>query len=188
MTRWLSLFLLTIAGFSLWIIFANKYHHPKNTTPQAILDGYMFEAHYTQYDQQGLIHTTLYTPKMTHFNEDSTSYFEHPQLVAYNKHRIPWTVTALQGKAISDGDRVELWGGVKIHQAPEPNFPETTIVTNAMTVYPHYSFAKTDQAITITRPDTVIQAIGMEARFKEGTFKLLSASRGIYVPKSKENP
>lgn len=183
MTRWLTLFLFTLASLSLWIIFANN-HHSKKLTPQENLDGYMLEARYIQYDNQGLVHTHLYTPKMTHYSEDSTSYFVHPEMVAYNKHRIPWTVTASEGKAISDGNRVELWGGVKIHQSPEENFPETTILTSAMTVYPHYSFATTDQPITITRPDTAIEAVGMEAHFKDGTFKLLSAAKGVYLPKS----
>lgn len=188
MTRWLIFIFSAMTGLSLWILFSNQNAAPSSkSNGEAILDGYMTQAYYTQYDEAGQVHAVLYTPQMTHYTQDNTSYFDHPQLTTFSKKRIPWTVTATQGKAVHDGDEVDLWGGVRIHQAPQPNYPETEILTEAMTVYPHRSYAETHQPVTITRPDTHIQAIGLEAYFKTGVFKLLSEVKGSYEP-PKNNP
>lgn len=170
-------------GFKPLDPFSNQNSTPSSKPNEgAVLDGYMAQASYTQYDEVGQVHALLYTPQMTHYTQDNTSYFDHPQLTTFSKKRIPWTVIALQGKAVHDGDQVDLWGGVHIHQAPQPNYPETEITTEAMTVYPHRSYAETHQSITITRPDMHIQAIGMEAYFRAGVFKLLSEVKGSYEP------
>ncbi len=182
MLRWMSFTLMTLVSVSLWVVFGNQRHLSHTVTQQKTVDGYIIEAHYTQFDPQGLVHSRLYTPKMTHFAQDKTSYFDRPEVIGFSNQRIPWTVNAPQGKVIDDGVEINFWGGVKVHQAPELNFPETTILTTSVTIFPHRSFAETDQEVTIIRPDTFIQANGMEVYFKEGIFKLLSAVRGTYVP------
>ncbi len=190
MKLWLGLFFI-IGLTSGWILLSDhQYFSHKKPTLAAdvpVLDGYMTDAHLTQYDSQGQVHSSLYTPKMTHFHQDNTSYFDHPQVIAYSAKRIPWQVTAKFGKAIHDGDQVDLWGGVLIHQSPQPKVPETLIQTEAMTVYPHQSYAVTKQSVTFTRPDAHIQSIGMEAYFKEGIFKLTSAAQGTYAPAAKNS-
>lgn len=181
MMRWLSVIFLFILVLSGWIFLSSRPTKPK-PAPTTILDGYMTEAHYTQYDNQGQVHMTMYTPQMTHYAQDNTSYFDKPEVLAYSQQRIPWTIQAVNGKAIHDGQQVDLWGDVKIHQTPQPQYPETTITTTAMTIYPHRSYAETNEAVTITRPDTRIDAVGMQADFKAGIFKLLSSVRGTYEP------
>lgn len=181
MIRWLGLIFLLIGALSAWIFFSGKHPaKPKPTT--ATVNAYMNEAHYTQYDNTGQVHMIIYTPKMTHYAEDNTSYFANPHILAYSQQRIPWTIDAQFGKALRNSEEVDLWGGVLIHQAPQLRYPETSITTDSMKIYPHRSYAETDQFITITRPDTQVTATGMQADFKAGIFKLLSSVRGSYAP------
>ncbi len=181
MMRWLSVIFIFVAALSSWILFSSRIIKNKGGAT-TILDGYMTEAHYTQYDNQGQVHMTMYTPQVSHYSKDNTSYFDKPEVLAYSQQRVPWTIQSLHGKSIHDGEQVDLWGDVKIHQIPQPHSPETTITTTAMTIYPHRSYAETKQAVTIARPDMQIDAIGMQADFKAGIFKLLSTVRGIYEP------
>jgi len=182
MIRWLSVIFVIIAGLSAWIFFfAGQHAKPKQITT-AVLDGYMLEARYTQYDPQGQVHMMLYSPKVTHYAEQNISYLDNPHLLAYSQARVPWTIRADKGMSIHDGEEVKLWGNVLIHQAPQPGYPETTITTSAMTIFPHQSYAETDQPIVIIRPDTQINAVGMQANFKTGVFILTSSVAGSYEP------
>lgn len=188
MTRWLSAVFILIAALSVWMFFSEK--QPKLKPPTtAVLDGYMIEAVYTQYDNQGQIHTVMHTPKMTHFAQNSTSYFDQPQILAYSQQRVPWTIQAAQGSAVHNDQQIILWGGVLIHQSPQPpHYPETNITTSTMTIFPHQSYATTDQPIVISRPNMQIRGTGMQANFKTGIFVLLSSVNGSYVPPPKTNP
>lgn len=178
--RWIGLAFVIIAVLSLWLFFSGNT--PLQTSSQALPDGFMVDAHYIQYDDQGQVHMILNTSRMIHFAENSTSYFTQPHILAYTKNRIPWTITAEEGNSIHDSEQVNFYKNVVIHQAPQPDYPETTITTSAMTIYPHRAYAETDQPVVIIRPDTHIDAIGMQADFKFGLFKLLSSVRGTYVP------
>lgn len=184
MRGWLSLVFILLLGLSIWFFFPS-WHSPtkKNSPPpEQEIDGYMVEAHYTQYDNQGQIHMTLYSPKVNHFTQNNSSNFEKPEVLAYNQKRVPWTIRADNGASLRDSEQVDLYGNVIIHQAPLDQNPETTITTTAITIFPHRSYAMTDQPIVIVRPDTRIDAVGMQADFKQGIFKLLSSVKAIYVP------
>ncbi len=187
MKGWLSFIFISLLGLSIWFYFPNWHGSTKKISQplEQEIDGYMIEAHYTQYDNQGQIHMTLYSPRVNHYVQNNSSAFEKPQVLAYNQKRIPWTIRADQGTSIRDSEQVDLYGNVIIHQAPQGQNPETTITTTAMTIYPHRSYAMTDKPIVIVRPDTHVDAIGMQADFKLGIFKLLSSVRAIYVPPHK---
>jgi lipopolysaccharide export system protein LptC len=184
MRGWLVLIFILLVGLSIWVFFPSRQSPSQKPQPpsEQVLDGYMIEAHYTQYDLQGQVHMTLYSPQVTHYVQNSTSYFEKPEVLAYNEKRIPWTIKADRGTSLRDSQQVDLNGNVIIHQAPQPQYPETTITTTAMTIYPHRSYAVTDQPIVILRPDTRVEGVGMQADFKQGIFKLLSSVKAIYVP------
>ena len=68
-----------------------------------------------------------------------------------------------------------------IHQPEQANNLKTDITTSHVTILPNQSIAKTDQSVTITRPDSIVKATGMQADFKTGIIELLSHSRGIYA-------
>jgi len=180
MIRWLGVIFIIIAGFSLWIFFSSK--PASKTVSTELPDGYMLEAHYIQYDEQGQVHMVMNSPRMVHFSENSVSFFIKPKVLAYSRQRIPWTITAELGMALHESEQIKLSQNVVIHQAPQLHYPETTIKTSAMSIFPHRAYAETDQPIIILRPDTRIDAVGMQADFKSGIFKLLSSVRGSYAP------
>ena len=77
--------------------------------------------------------------------------------------RVPWYITAEHGKTKNGSKRVYLWGHVVIHQPPKKGYPETTIYTSKLTVYPQKSMAKTKERVKIKRPGTLIKGKGMTA-------------------------
>ncbi|MBS0350028.1 MAG: LPS export ABC transporter periplasmic protein LptC [Proteobacteria bacterium] len=183
MTRWLTIFFIVVVVLSVWIFFYSGKHPKSKSLAPGILDGYMIQARFTEYDTQGQVHMIMESPKVTHYAQENTSFFDHPYVLAYSQQRVPWTIQAIEGKALHNTEQIELWGNVIIHQTPEPGYPETTMTTTALTIFPHRGYAQTNQAVKIVRSDAQIAAIGMQADFKAGIFKLLSSVRGRYVPK-----
>ncbi len=187
MIRWLNITLISITGISIWIILSNN-HVSQLSTSGEILDGFMTQAYYTQYDARtGKIHTQIYSPKMTHYNRNNTSYFSQPHLLLYANNNSNWQVSAKYGKATYDGEKVEVWDQVEIHQPTYLNRPEIRIITDGASIYPHLYYAKTQLPVVITRANASVQGRGMQANFKTGIFKLLSQVKGIYEPVPKNN-
>ncbi len=145
-------------------------------------DGYMINAVYQDYNDEGRLHALLKTPKMTHYPDNDTTQFLSPDVIMYTSQQIPWHITSEHGQSKQGADKVLLWGNVVIHQPNRPGSPETTIKTTQITVYPNEQYAQTKKAVSIKRPGSITNAIGLNANFKTGIFKLLSNSRGHYAP------
>ncbi|ACJ20670.1 LPS export ABC transporter periplasmic protein LptC [Coxiella burnetii] len=143
-------------------------------------NAFMRDVNYYQYDEGGLLHSHLVSPLITHFPYQNSFQFTRPHYLIYTDKRIPWNITANSGKSQQGIKRIYLWDHVKVHEPPQPTEPETTITTSMLTLFPERSFAKTNDPVTITRPNAVIKATGMTSNLKKGLVHLLSHSRGVY--------
>jgi len=187
---WLSvLFIITASLGTIWMFHNTAQQQALQPQQNLRPDAFMVNANYYEYDDQGLLHSHLFTPKVTHYPEKNSAQFQHPSFMIYaDKKRIPWYITADHGQSRSGIDTVYLWDHVHLHQPPQENNLGTDITTDRMTVLPNQSIAKTDQPVTITRPDSIIKATGMQTDFKTGIVKLLSHSRGIYAATPANQP
>lgn len=182
---WLSLFLIAVACLStILMVHSNHHRIQERATLDRRPDTFMTNVNYYEYNNQGLLHSELQTPKIMHYPHNNAARFQKPTMMIYTSEHIPWYVSADNGKSQNGIDWVYLWGHVVVHQPQEPNNPETTIKTSAMTFYPRKSYAQTDENVTITRPGSIVKAKGMNADFKKGIITLLSHSRSIYVPQN----
>lgn len=179
---WLWLLILTLTIMGGFVIIESVQNDETEQTLIAHPDGYMTNATYQDYNSQGELHALLNTPKMTHYPDNDTTQFLAPDVMMYTSQQVPWHITAEHGQSKQGTEKVLLWGNVIIHQPYRPGFPETTIKTSQITVYPDEQYAHTKKAVTIKRPGSTTDAIGLDADFKTGIFKLLSNSRGRYEP------
>lgn len=147
-------------------------------------DAYMTEVSYREYDKQGQLRAWIDSPDMQHYPNQDRSEFKTPTIHLYTSDGEPWKITAEQGYSLHGIEKVFLSGKVNIEQHGHGNSPQTTVKTPHITVYPAKSLAKTNAPVTITRPGSITQGIGLEANFHSGQFKLLSQSRGQYEPNS----
>ena len=178
---WLSLFLIVIACVSTLLMVHNHPHTIASTSQlERRPDAFMMNANYYEYNEQGNFHSHLFTPEIIHYDYKNSSHFQQPHFMVYTDEHIPWYTTADHGQSEEGLDWIHLWGHVVIHQPPRPLYPETTIKTSSVTLHPMKSFAETEEAVTITRPESVVAGVGMTADFKKGIMTLLSHSRGVY--------
>src|SRR5690606_37033150 len=97
---WFSLVLIVAACFSTVLMLKNTVHQSPplvqelNSQP----DAYMVNANYYEYNDQGLLHSHLFTPKVVHFPNQNSAQFKSPNFIIYaNKDQSPWHITVDHG-------------------------------------------------------------------------------------------
>jgi lipopolysaccharide export system protein LptC len=145
-------------------------------------DFYMENAIYTQYDEDGSIHSQIHTPKVTHYTRDDFYSFNTPVIrVIDNKNRDTWEITAAHGESRKEGSILILVGQVKIERKGTRDGDEMIITTDHLSFYPHSRIAETDAPVSVAEGKSTMQGVGAVANLKEGSFKILSQVAGKYV-------
>lgn len=181
----ISLLLITSIGLSAWSILTSNT--PRSARPPEDLhlpDGYMEDVIAIIMNKQGTPSIKLATPLMIHYAANDTTDMQKPTVTVYRKSPNPWDIHADYAEATKGIEQINFLRHVVIHHLGDKESPPTTMLTSALTVYPGNQSAQTDQDVTISQPDTTIQATGMQANMNEGTVKLLSQAKGEYVPTS----
>jgi lipopolysaccharide export system protein LptC len=135
---------------------------------------------YKSYDENGHQQSNIRATSFEHYQKDAQSLFEYPHGLIYTKERIPWQIRANKGKAFNTADRIDLSGNVIMHQLPYPSRPETTIKTEAVSIYPATEIAETDQPVLIQQLGNQVEGVGMKADMGKGIIDILSQSKGYY--------
>ena len=181
----ISFLLMTAMGLSFWSMFLSSQTTPvlsENTSDQP--DAFMENVSALILDKQGKPHLKIETPKMIHYADNDTTELVKPHVVIYRQSPQPWHINANHAKATLGTSEITFWDDVIIHHFTDNDNLLTTLQTSSLTILPDQQLAKTNEAVTLTQPDTKIDAIGMLANWDAGTVKLLSKAREEYVPKS----
>ena len=133
-------------------------------------------------DANGRLHLKIITPQMQHYAQDDITQFTQPTITFYRKSPQPWYITAEHATAMHGMKLVQFSDDVTIHRAADGNNPATLIKTPRLLVHPKEHVAETNEPITMLQPGLKVSATGMYADMSNGNIKLLSQSRGEYVP------
>lgn len=152
----------------------------KHDIPDAFMEG----VNAIIMDEEGNPKLRIKTPNMVYFGKNDTSHLTKPTVTIYRQSPQPWFISSKQAKATHGIDDVDFWEDVVITHAADKWSPMTTIKTPKLTVHPQSQTAETAEPITMTQPNIVVTAIGMQADMKAGSIKLLSEATGEYVPNS----
>jgi len=168
--------IIVISSLFMLHLHKNEPAHKK----EASIDAFVINGTYNQFNEQGLLHSHLFSPKMLHLQKHNSAIFSQPRMLLYSDERVPWYIRAKHAKTYDGEDKVFLWDDVNLHQPAYLEHPETTIKSQTSTVYPKKSLATGKQFVTITRPGTTIKGKGYKANLKIGQYTLLSQSHGVY--------
>ena len=147
-------------------------------------DAYMENILATFINKQGSPSLTIQSPKMTHYPDNDKTYILHPHVTIYRQSPQPWYITSEYAQAFNGTEHILFSNNVIIHHPADTENPNTTMETASLTIFPDKQQARTDHAVTIRQPDTIVHAIGMLANLNDGTIKLLSQAKGDYAPTS----
>jgi lipopolysaccharide export system protein LptC len=176
--------LLLAAGLSGWSMFMPKKSVPIIVNSQQEKpDAFMENVVATIFNKEGKPALKIETAKMTHFAEDDTTQMTTPHVTVYRQSPNPWYIDSDYAKSSQGIAQIIFWSNVVIHHPEDVVNPTTTMQTASLTVFPDKQIAQTNEAVTLTQPDTTIHAVGMLANLGSGTVKLISQARTEYVPK-----
>jgi len=180
--RLVSISLVGIAALMISVsIFFTQQSAQQPTQTKSGYDAFAEQLHQTQYDKYGMRNSVFTSPKLKHYIVDGHTLIFRPHIIMHNKKGI-WNVTADTATTMKNNTIIHLKGHVTITQPATTTSPATRIKTTYATVYPRRSFAKTQDYVTINRASTTITGQGATADMKQGIIKLLSHTRGHYVP------
>ncbi|MFA6902799.1 MAG: LPS export ABC transporter periplasmic protein LptC [Gallionellaceae bacterium] len=149
--------------------------------PDYIIDNFTA----TTLDEKGKIRFVMSAKKLWHYPDDDTTHLEQPRIESMTADYPPLRITALNGKLSSKGDEVFLHNDVVIFRPAYADKGEMTFKSNYLRVVPHKDIADTNQPVTMSNANTLLNAVGMELDNKTHTIKFLSRVKAVYEPPEK---
>jgi len=94
-----------------------------------------------------------------------------------------WLASANQAWVADKGVEVRLNEKVEFIGPPAPSGERTRFSTAHLQVFPKQDLALSDDSVTITRADSILQGVGLRADMKAHRVQLLSNVKGRYAPR-----
>lgn len=172
---------IIFAGSSLGITYFMHHHNNADEPLSQEANGYMRNVYYQQFNVAGDIDSTLKSPEVIHYPNE-TAHYKSPVMLTYTQQHIPWHIKSDIAISNQNDNTINLYKHVVMHQPQRSGHPETTINSSKMTVYTKKSLAVNHVFTRVIRPNTTLNGEGVWANLKTGTYKLKTHSKGSYTP------
>ena len=182
--RWRRLSLaLAVTGFIILMLFITVYFDTgepptlaERDTPRDLVDFYLIQPEAVQFGPNGKPTRRFRAEDFIHHRRYGDADMRNPYFVLYAEQQRDWITTAEHGKAVGDGDQVQLWGDVFIRSTDD----EFTLRTETLSLFPQEEVATTNDAVAITSPQGLTTAVGMKAELGIERVHLFEQVKGRY--------
>ena len=134
-------------------------------------------------DEQGQESITLRAPEMQRNPNDETFQITTPLFLVPDGEGQHWEMRARTAWVSAKADEVRLSGDVHGKSPPTASLP-SSFQTQRLNVFPRKNLASTDDAVTISRPGSILSGVGFEADTKTKQYTFKSQVKTRYEPKS----
>ncbi|WP_438862255.1 LPS export ABC transporter periplasmic protein LptC [Neptunicella sp.] len=135
----------------------------------------------TLYDKQGEIHHQVYAEHMEHYQLLGFTLFEQPQYTIFTTaQERPWHVSAVEG-TLYDDNRLHLEDNVVLQSTDKEGFIQT-MKTDFIEIDLNNNTLSSDQLVTISGKNFVVQGTGFTANLNKRTFELLNHAKSTFSP------
>lgn len=149
--------------------------------PDFIVDNFNVK----RFGPEGNLQHTLFATRMQHFPDDDTTLVSSPRVTF---HREPPTILSADSARISaNGKEVLLSGNVRWQHAGLGT-PDTVMSTASLLVLPDDEVARSRDAVTITKGQSIITGNGLAIDNKTSTVKLYGPVRGTIHRRTVQSP
>lgn len=179
----LGLVLLLAAVLSGWSAWKQRAA-PIAAAPAAERSDYvMRDFEMTRLDAKGLESVSLRAPEMQRSAQDRTLQISRPVFQIPDSEGLHWEMRSNSAWVSAKADEVRLQGNVE-GRSPEAAAVPTTFKTESLNVFPRKHLVTTPEAVTITRPGSILRGVGLEVDTQTRQYTLLSQVKTRYEPKS----
>lgn len=136
-----------------------------------------------QYDSSGKLQQTFAAARSTHYPQTQSTLFTAPLLMSADDEDQIWQVSALEGTLQDNEQSLYLVGQVEIRPL-NPTRPADDLLLETSTLIYHsrQQLAETDQPVTITSPQTRMNATGMTLDIARQRMEFKSQVDTRYAP------
>ena len=139
--------------------------------------------HNRQYNSDGELQQTFVAARSTHYPQTGSTLLSEPLLMSEDDDGQTWQVNANEGTLLDNEHSLRLIGDVKIRPLnPADAADDLLIETSTLTYHSRQQLAETDQPVTITSPQTHINATGMTLDIARQRMEFKSQVDSRYVP------
>lgn len=164
-----------LTGLTFWLRYATELPEGKHDGKNRHDPDYIVtDATLRKIDLTGTLKYTLKAAEVRHYPDDDTTDVLTPDVLSLNPTKPPVSMTADRGHLSKDGNRIDLYGNVKVVRAASAKFEELTAETPDLTVLPDDDKAFTKSPVLITQGKSWVKGVGMQLNSKEQTYVLES--------------
>lgn len=135
----------------------------------------------TRLDSSGTPTFRLSADRMRHYPDDGSSEFDNPLLVSLEPDRPLVTLRAARGRAVSEGQRTELFDDVVLTRAGSDGKPSLRVETEYALLLRDENVARSDRPVRVLYGDSSLTGIGMEFNNETRVLNVLSHVRGVWA-------
>ncbi len=127
-----------------------------------------------QVDYDKAVQNIFSADKLAHFPVGDTAYLEQVHFTRFQPGEPLVQVIANHAELSGGGDDIYLTGNVFITRERDTQEEKVTMATQFIHLIPDVEIAKTDQFVTVTRGNTIVNGVGMELNHRTGEIQLKS--------------
>ena len=168
-----------VAGLAVWEM------RPKATAGKssASRSDYILENfELTSLDQDGKESFSVKAPHLERDPGGKSLTITLPQFSFPDKKEGRWLVTSGSAWVAEKGVEVRLIDSVEMLGPPSPLGDRTRFSTARLQIFPNKSLALSDDAVTISRADSILHGTGLRADMQSHHIQLLANVKGRYAP------
>lgn len=136
----------------------------------------------TSLDEDGSESFTLKAPHLERDPGGKTLSITEPEFSFPDKKEGRWLVTSNSAWVGEKGAEVRLTDQVEMLGPPSPLGDRTRFSTAHLQIFPKQNLALSDDAVTISRADSILHGTGLRADMQSHHIQLLANVKGRYAP------
>lgn len=170
--------LALMAGVSVWLERITEQEHrvksaESSQEPSFIVDKLTLR----RFDLSGKVQYVLVADHMTHYGNREFTELANPRLDYLNRPE-PVQVVADKAEVDKNGEVIHLTGKVLVKRDAHADKPESTLRSEAMTIWPDDEKMRSEVPVTLTQGQSVVNALRMDSDNLTGIVHLDGQVRG----------
>jgi lipopolysaccharide export system protein LptC len=180
--RWLYINLVTLGLAALLVFWWWQQTVQQTVTPEAqwIPDYYMTNATISQYDQHGMLSSSISAQRFTHIQEFGTTDMLQPRFnIFIEGGESAWFGKADEGLILDSGAQINLTGNALVTNGPDINRP-LSLNSQSLRLFPKKKYAESDEQVELLAKYSHLTGTGMRLTLDDQRLLLLNQVKGTH--------
>ena len=180
--RWLYINLATLGLAALLVFWGWQQTVQQALTPEAqwIPDYYMTNATISQYDQHGILSSSISAERFTHIQEFGTTDMLQPRFnIFIEGGESAWFGKADEGLILDSGAQINLTGNALVTNGPDINRP-LSLNSQSLRLFPKQNYAESDEQVGILAKYSHLTGTGMRLTLNDQRLLLLNQVKSTH--------